>query len=729
MRPTGDGRPGMNGRGKISAICLLTVLGGCVGPGAVNTNGCGQSSGEWECVKSVPVFGAVNYNNNLHRPDLPDAPAREYDKRHLALVSTDRKRRIETANGIGTSGMSADNTLNRADRNRYRKIARSGNVDGGRHEQYHGTGAGNIRRHYDRRWRVARQVMYLGGRPSGGPAKRFAFSPVQASTAEIAFRSIAMQSLRVEGRCDGSAEIRQHRNSRTYAAGETFAFTVAPRSRDRLSNRLSPGKDTRSCTIDVSGSGIYRDHITIARDDNSHGVDGRYDICSMPDIDRLPPLEQVFYADRWLSQTCVMDRQEPMFLADPRDGFNAKVEMLLGRRLSDKFIDAGEPKAPLDFSRAPNLDFIYVSYLDIKADFTGKIIERLLRFHAAKGVPIRILVTEILERRKDRTLLEAIPADHPNVQLQEFRWLPARGSSYDERASGLYKTHHIKLLAALSRQKGATRMIIGGRNLHDGFLYREPLDLSRYPELQTYKVTNGLSLNYYSNFRDFDIEISDPEVVRTVAAHFSTVWNRDFETNVSPPFSIQTNGGGAKRGARHFISIPYADGKALERYYIELIDAAERSIEIVNPYLNPPPAVEAAIERAIARGVRIAVVARINLRGDLGGRVLTNLNKLFVEKFADRIEMYEYLEPDVVLHTKLLMIDEKLSVVASANFNHRSFIHDSENGMSFLDPAEYRRYRRLFEEYKAGSKRLTPNVDIAPHYRMLLSSKLLLKAL
>ena len=714
---------------NLAGLTVFTALAGCANLNQISTAHCGPASDDWECVKSAPAISSLTHNNNPHRPDLPDQLAKEYDRRHLSLVAADRARRIRMANGIVAGGSSAPSLLNGAHWKRYKKISKAGYSVGDRLSFLNQPVKGEAKRQYDRRWRIARQVMYLGGKPTPGSTKTFRFSSQQASTTEIAFRSIALQPLQVSGYCDGPAELRQHRSETALAPDRRFSFTLAARSRNRLANRLSPGKHTTNCTIEVSGSGGYRDRIELTRDDNPLGVDGRYDVCAAPDPDGLAPLERVFYADRWLSQTCVMKRQKADLLANARDGFNAKIDMLLGRRFSDEFLDAGDPKAPIDFSRAPDLDFIYVSYLDIKADFTGKVLERLLRYHAKRGTSIRMLVTEILERGKDRALLEAIAADYPNVQIQEFRWLPARGSAYNERASGLYKTHHIKLLATLSSQKGATRMVIGGRNLHDGFLYKKPLDLTQYPELHTYKGTDGLSLNYYSNYADFDIAIADPETVRTVAAHFSTVWNRDFETNVSRPFAIQTNGGKARLGARHFISIPYADGKALEDYYVELIDAAKHKIEIVNPYLNPPPAIEAAFERAINRGVKIVIVARINLRGDLGGQFLTELNELFVEKYADRIEMYEYLEPDVVLHSKFFMIDEKLSVIASTNFNHRSFIHDSENGMVFLDPAEYRRYKQVFENYRAGSRRLTSDVEIPAHYRLLLSSDLVLEAL
>lgn len=713
---------------RIVAVALPAALSGCAGLDRISTVLCDEATDAWQCVKSAPAFSRLNHNNNPHSAHIPDIFAAEYDRRHLSLVAADRKRRIETAHGI-VNGVSPNSALSDADRKRYRRIKEAVRVDGGRLATLGRSAPRNVRRSYDRRWRVARQVIYLGGRPATRRAKTFAFSTVQASTAEIAFRSIATEALTVSGACDGPVELRQGRTARRFPTGRPFTFIVASGNRQRLADRLSPGKGTERCEIDVSGASGYRDHVAMQRDRDDHGIDGRYDVCRAPPLDGLPALERAFLSDRWLSQTCVMKPLRPKYLDDPRDGFNAKVDLLLGHRLSNAFIDAGDPMAPLDFSRAPKLDFIYMSYLDIKADFTGRIIDRLLRHHAARGVPIRIIVTEILERAKDRALLEAIAADYPNVQLQEFRWRPARGSAYDERMSGYYKTHHIKLLATLSRQKGRTRMIVGGRNLHDGFLYKEPLDLSRYPELQNYGATNGLSLNYYSNYRDFDIEIDDAETTRTVAAHFSTVWNRDFETNVSPPFSIQTNGSGRVRGMRHYISIPYADGQALENYYVELIDAAEKSIEIVNPYLNPPPAIEAAFERALDRGVTITVIARVNLKGDLGGQLLTELNELFIEKFADRMEMYEYLEPDVVLHSKLFMIDGRLSVVSSTNFNHRSFIHDSENGITMLDPAEYRRFKRVFEQYKAGATRLTADVDIPVHYRLLLSSKLLLEAL
>lgn len=327
-------------------------------------------------------------------------------------------------------------------------------------------------------------------------------------------------------------------------------------------------------------------------------------------------------------------------------------------------------------------------------------------------------------------MLEQLAADHPNIQLQEFAWQAPRGAAYDELVAQIHRANHIKLLAVLSPEAGRSRAILGGRNIHDGFLYRMPLDLTRYPQLHTYERAGQLTLNYYANYRDFDLAVHDEETVRAMAAHLSTIWHRDHETQVIQPFSVQREGkSGARKGMRHFISMPYADRGALERYYVELIDAAEDSIEIANPYLNPPPAIERALRDAAARGVRVTIVARIDLHGDLGGAILTELNQMFVEKHAGRFAIYSYREPGVVLHSKLLMIDGKLSMISSVNFNHRSFLHDSENGLAIYDPEEYQRIREIFEVYRAASIRLDGKADRKPLYRLLLRNDLLRKAL
>ncbi|TIW89160.1 MAG: phosphatidylserine/phosphatidylglycerophosphate/cardiolipin synthase family protein, partial [Mesorhizobium sp.] len=464
--------------------------------------------------------------------------------------------------------------------------------------------------------------------------------------------------------------------------------------------------------------------LTIQREETADpalaSLDSRYQRCPVPDGAGLDALERAFYAGRWLSQTCAMPIGQPRLLRKSRDGFNAKVEALMGAPLSDAAIDKGDPELPLDFSKVPRLKLIYLSSLEFKADFSGRIIERLIRHHAALGAKVRIMVTDVLERDKDDAMLQRLAAEFPNVELQEYRWRADHGAPIDEQISQLHKTHHIKMLATLAQDPARSRVIIGGRNIHDGFLFHRPIDLSRYPDLEQYGKTDGLSLNYYSNWSDFDIEFADTATVETLAAHLSTIWLRDADTNLARPFSVPVHGDGLPSGnVRHFISVPYEDDHALEAYFVELVDAAQHHIQIVNPYLNLTPSLARAFDRALARGVKIDIVGRIDLKGDIGGRFLTALNKLFVEKYGDRIDIREFKAPDVVLHSKIMLIDERLVAISSVNLNNRSFFHDSENGMMVLDPAFYARMKPVYDDYLAHSNPVSTKLTIPWAYRLL----------
>ena len=508
--------------------------------------------------------------------------------------------------------------------------------------------------------------------------------------------------------------------NRTYeaAAGRNLQFTVAAGDIDLTALQIA--QQTNSCDLAVSRPGraggwqmrMEREEVF---DPVVTAIDQRFDVCAGPVPGGVDPVADAFFAGRWLTQTCALDPVETRLLPEGRDGFNAKVRALTGATLPDDAFDQGDPLYPLDFSRAPPLELIYLSYLDLKADFSGAIIERALRYHAARGTRIRIIVTEFLESPKDLDLLTALAADFPNVQLQLFAWEPVPFASLEDQFDRLHRTHHIKLFLALSSDPSRSRAILGGRNIHDGFLFQEALDLSAYPELTNYGTPSEFSLAYFSSYHDFETEIRSDAAVRALAAHLATFWHRDHVTNVFRPFSVTGTaaaGGSALTGLRHFISIPYQDGGALERYYVELIDSARSSIQIVSPYLNPTPSIEAALNRAHDRGVQITIVARIRLYGDLGGRLMTEMNMLFVEKYADRFTMYEYEPEDQVLHTKLLLIDRRLSVVTSTNLNHRSFLHDSENGIVVLDSGFYNRVNDVVNGYIAQAVRLRPT-DIA----------------
>lgn len=682
------------------------------------------------CAGNANQFDAISTSISASSPN--DPADRAYTMKLGALIAHDELDRLDKINGIGPNNPPRG-MLNRRLKNSRNNLARlAGPVSFGP-PAMPASATRQGRRIFSRKWRTARRTFYIA--PSGVDSglAPFAFSGLQAEYTEIAIVPVGSHSFRMTLKCDGPLSVTRARRTETYQAGATISVSVATGTGDKPVATLRPENGLNHCDGVAKFAASSR-RISIVREEIANPAlgefDSRYDICASPDHNVMSALERAFHSSRWLSQTCPFKAGRPMLLVDAKEGFNAKVKALLGRPLPDRFYSQQDPELPLDFAHAPRLWLIYVSYLDIKADFSGRILNRLLRHHAARGTTIRIILSRVLEHDKDRALLEALAADYPNVQVKQFAWIPPRGAPLDEAISRFHKVHHTKMLAAISPDPGHSVAIIGGRNIHDGFLFKEPVDLSNYPQLQQYSRADGTLLNHFANWRDIDLTVHDDNTARTLASHLSTLWNEDANSHVTRPFSVGANGGkAAKDGVgRHFISVPYSDGRALEAYFVSLIDAAERKIEIVNPYLNMTPAIGAAIERAIDRGVAVTIVGRMNLSGDTGGSFVTALNKIFALKNLDRIAIYDFDVPDVLLHAKILMIDERLVTLSSVNLNNRSFIHDSENGITFLDRRLYRQTKKIFDAYISVARKIS-DMKVPLVWRLVFRSRTLREAL
>lgn len=700
---------------------------------------CADEPGSFDCVAPTPSTSGYAEATTVavpsRSPRQRDAIDSEYERRFVALLAANRLSHMNEANGIGPHGRSYLDVGSHDFQTDYRAVRDIASAVGAPLEPLAiAAGTRPAIRYFTRPWRTSRNVIYLGKGSSLTGQKTFFFSGLQARKVLVEVVPVDNMPGSITGSCDGAMALRAAGRARDFAAGSRIRIPVGGGERGTV---LEPDVALTRCDfIYETQAGTYAAPLTLLREETSDptlaAFDSRYEVCGEPAQERLSALQRAFFKSRWLSQTCAMPAGRPVLLDDERAGFNAKVKALLGRALPARAYEEANPEWPLNFSRAPQLSLIYVSYLDIKADFSGRVIERLLRWHAARGTKIRVMVTDILQREKDKALLYKLAADYPNVRLQEFAWTPPAGSAAEQQIYRLLRTHHVKMLGTLSTEPGRSAAIIGGRNIHDGFLFDAPVDLTGFEGLyQHSSAESSLSLHYYANYNDFEVAYRDDVTVRRLMAQLSTLWHRDTETTMVRPYSVAVAGysGGTRQRARHFLSVPYADGRALERSYVELIDAARKTIEFVNPYLNPTPAIAAAIDRALERGVRITVIGRIDLKGDLGGKVLTALNELFVEKYAERLALYEYRVPDLLLHAKLMMIDREFVSISSVNLNHRSFIHDTENGMVALDRRLYRRIKAVFEGYRAKSVRLSSDVDIPSLYRALFRKKLIREAM
>lgn len=579
-------------------------------------------------------------------------------------------------------------------------------------------------------WRHANSVLHLSVEGPAPGAQAFRFSGLGAYRTTVSLVSLAPVRLQLEGRCDGPVTIETRvdgtRSEQRLGADEPFRLTLS--ARQRRGPELELAAATMACDLAVTPAGRAPYALRMEREERFapeavRRLDARTDTCAAPAAGS-DPLVAVFSAPRALSMTCAFDPGATRLLADSIEAFQAKVEALTGARLPEQVLSSGNPDAPIDFSRAPELDMIFISSLQIRADFTGYLLARMLAFHAARGTTIRILGSENLLLGRDRGLLQSLAARYPNVQFQMYSWQGPRTEG--DWLDRIQRSNHVKVFATLARAPGRSVFMVGGRNLHDGFVFEEPYDLSAWPFLHNYDPDAFMRSDFFVVYRDFEISMSGDAAVRAMVAHMFTLWHRDHDTQAIRPFSAGADArrGGASQGLgaarmRHFLSVPFSDGQALEALYVDLFDAARSRIDLVSPFLNLTPAIEAALERALDRGVAVTVLTRLRIP-EPSSFLVSTLNGDFARRYGDRVAVYAHRFDLPTLHSKIIIIDERLSMVSSINLNQRSFIHDLENGVLLLDAAEARRLQQVLESYRADSTPLTSDQAVNRLVRAIL---------
>lgn len=422
--------------------------------------------------------------------------------------------------------------------------------------------------------------------------------------------------------------------------------------------------------------------------------------------------EKFFDNNEFLSTTCPKKYDSIKILPEPEDSLHARAVALIGKDLPEDFVKNGNPYAELDFSKAPKFDAILVSYLVFRADFYGTLLGRLLAYHADRGTLVRIVVSDVIALDKDEAMFEKLMAEHPNMKIVKYRFdTSEQGGAW---ISEFHRTNHVKIFAGYSKENPQDSFaIVGGRNVHDGFVFKKPINVSKFPEIVSYAEGGDESWAYW---RDFEMVIHGQEFIESVVRSYMNFYHINKENLTMKLSSVavqQENAPEAEEESlRHYISIPFKDEPNLNLFYARMVDTAKKKILISTPYFRPVKEIGEALDRAVQRGVDITIITRLDLEGDTADFILGAVNKDGVNRFMNKVKVFEYTEPKVILHSKLLMIDDELSFISSVNLNKRSFYHDLENGVVVNDSKFTKQMGSLYKEYMKISRQLTEEQKI-----------------
>ncbi len=204
-------------------------------------------------------------------------------------------------------------------------------------------------------------------------------------------------------------------------------------------------------------------------------------------------------------------------------------------------------------------------------------------------------------------------------------------------------------------------------------------------------------------YRDLHLRI-EGNVVRSVQSVFVEDWayatgqNRThFEGSVLW-HAGETDGGG-DIDAQTLVSGPDSSWEPIHRLHVAAIHEAATRVWLVTPYFVPGEAARMALTSAALGGLDV----RLLVPKMSDSRLVTYAARsYFDELLASGIKVYEY--GPRMLHTKALLCDDDVSIIGSANFDHRSFRLNFEISMLFRDRGLASELEALIEGEIAGSE-------------------------
>jgi cardiolipin synthase len=154
------------------------------------------------------------------------------------------------------------------------------------------------------------------------------------------------------------------------------------------------------------------------------------------------------------------------------------------------------------------------------------------------------------------------------------------------------------------------------------------------------------------------------------------------------------------------LSSPIGGAGAAATSCILAIEAAERTIDIANPYFIPPPAVLDLLARAIDRGVRM----RLMLAGDTTDTwwARHNSSRLYGRMMRAGVDIFEYMP--TMMHHKFMIVDNCWATFGTTNFDNRSFALNEESNICVDDPEVVKQLCSVFEEDLKHCKHVTGDV-------------------
>jgi cardiolipin synthase len=174
----------------------------------------------------------------------------------------------------------------------------------------------------------------------------------------------------------------------------------------------------------------------------------------------------------------------------------------------------------------------------------------------------------------------------------------------------------------------------------------------------------------YGPWRDTNVRLEGPSVIAAQLASAKD-WYCIYEKSIDADWVIHPSKNDSTTMVLH--SGPADDKHTCLLSLIALINSATKKLWIANPYYVPPESLMDGILLASLRGVDV----RILLPGYSDARFVMLASKVYQKVLLKHgVKVFRYTKG--FLHQKVMVVDDALSVIGSANFDYRSMFINFE---------------------------------------------------
>ncbi len=293
--------------------------------------------------------------------------------------------------------------------------------------------------------------------------------------------------------------------------------------------------------------------------------------------------------------------------------------------------------------------FIHIQYYIFEEGDLAQRFMSILQRKVNEGVKVRFMYDGLGSRMLSKKYIQLLR----QAGIEVYSFLPMR---FGRLLSSVNYRNHRKIVIV-----DGVVAFTGGINVSDKYIKGDP----------------NLGV-----WHDMHLQLRGP-IVSSLQAVFAMDWS--FASGKDDILSAQYFLDRAAQGksiAQIISSGPDSDFSSIHQLYFSMINGAKKYVYITNPYIIPGEALMEALQVAAISGVDVRLLLSANSDSSL---VKWSVRSYFEDLLEAGVNIY--LFPDGFLHSKVIVCDDELTTIGTANLDIRSFEQNYEVNVLIYEKA------------------------------------------